>query len=307
MNEWHYRYAGVTVASTLELPEWASFTTTPTIHKSDVVIRQTDAVAACDTYALTAEDTNLSFTLPRIGHFRICGGREIVLTPHAEADAAELRLFLLGSAWGALGYQRGWLPLHASVVQMGDGAVAFCAPSGHGKSSLAAWLTQHGYELVSDDLCRLDVTTAQVPRIWRSMPRLKLWQEALSALAWQTPVLCRDLMRVDKYHLAAPMVQHSPHTFCPTLPLRAIYLLAWGDLALEPLSGISAVRAVIEVATYRPEFITALGQSAACWQQAIALINHIPIFRLCRPRDWAMMPAVGARLLEHLSRNNLRE
>jgi hypothetical protein len=305
MSEWHYHYAGISVTSALELPEWSSFRTAPTKHETDVVIRQTAATAPCNTYALAADDTALSFTLPKIGHYQIIDGREIVLTPHAEADAAALRLFLLGSAWGAVGYQRGWLPLHASVVQVGDGAVAFCAPSGHGKSSLAAWLTQQSYTLVSDDLCRLDVTRDQAPCVWPSIPRLKLWQDALRELAWQTPVLCRDLLRIDKFHLAAPGIEKPRDALRATVPLRAIYLLAWGNLAVEPLTGLDAVRAVIEAASYRPEFITAMGQSASYWQQMITLMDHVPVFRLYRPRDWAIMPDVGMLLLDHINRTNL--
>ncbi len=305
MNRWHYHYAGVTVTSTLELPEWSSFRIAPTVAEPDVVIRQTGATTACARYALVADDRALSFTLPKVGQYQILAGREIWLTPHGQADAPALRLFLLGSAWGALGYQRGWLPLHASVVQVGDGAVAFCAPSGHGKSSLAAWLTQQGHELVSDDLCRLDVAVDQLPALWPSMPRLKLWQEALHELGWQTPVLCRDQLRVDKFHLAAPEPQQKLAEPCAPLPLRAIYLLAWGELAVEPITGLDAVTAVIDAATYRPEFIRAMGQSATYWQQIIALLHHVPVFRLRRPRNWAMMPDVGRLLLDHFNHSDL--
>ncbi len=307
MTEWHYKYAGVSVTSTLELPEWASFSTALTSPQADVLIRQTNAMVEPINRSLLADETSLCFTLPQIGRYRIHNGQEIVLTPSVGAESRLLRLALLGAAWGALGYQRGWLPLHASVVQLGDGAVAFCAPTRHGKSSLAAWLTQQGYELISDDLCRLDVTIDRAPRVWRSAPRLKLWQEALTALAWQTPILCRDQLRIDKFHLAAPETQPGPQRSRVTWPLRAIYLLQWGELGLEPLTGLDAVSSLISAATYRPEFVTAMGQSAAYWQQAIALVNHIPVFQLCRPRDWAMMPTVGELLLDHLRRNNFLE
>ena len=138
MSAWHYAYAGMNVISQIELPEWASFACTPSKHDADVVIRRTEPLATCPAYTLTAQGASLTFELPQVGRYTIHDGREIVLTPCMEAAADALRLFLLGSAWGALGYQRGWLPLHASVVQIGDGAVAFCAPAGHGKSSLAA-------------------------------------------------------------------------------------------------------------------------------------------------------------------------
>lgn len=202
MNRWRYAYAGLNVTSQVELPEWASFACAPSQQDADVVVRETEPLVTLPTYRLTAQGTSLTFDQPEVGRYAIHDGREIVLTPCVAAAADALRLCLIGSAWGALGYQRGWLPLHASVVQIGDGAVAFCAPSGHGKSSLAAWLLLQGYRLLSDDLCRLDVSTEQPPRVWSAAPRLKLWQDALQALAWQDQPLCRDQWRVDKFLLS---------------------------------------------------------------------------------------------------------
>lgn len=297
MNEWRYRYAGVDIASSLELPEWATFAAAPTAHAPDVVIRHRDPIPStdCAAYALAADKDALTFSLPKIGRYWIHRGCEIGLTPCGAVAASDLRLFLLGSAWGALSYQRSWFPLHASVVQIGDGAVAFCAPAGGGKSSLAAWLVKQGYPLFSDDLCRLDVTGDQLPRVWRAAPRLKLWQDALLALNWQDQPLTRDQLRLDKFHLA-----YAAENSVETLPLRALYVLNWGELSVQRLTGLHAVQSVIEAATYRPEFVEVLGQTALYWECVIKLAGQIPIFRLQRPRDWAAMPTVGERLIEHV-------
>ncbi len=303
MSEWHYRYAGVDVSSSLELPEWSSFAIVPTTQAAEVLIRQTEPIEGCSGYTLDVDREKLTFGLPKLGYYCIYAGHKIVLTPCVGAAAAELRLFLLGSAWGALGYQRGWFPLHASVVQIDDGAVAFCAPSGSGKSSLAAWLVAKGCPLVSDDLCRLDVTGDQPPRVWHSAPRLKLWQDALMALDWQDKALCRDQMCVDKFHLPAPMVQPPKNKQAQPLPLRALYVLTWGEeFAIQVLHGLHAVQTVMDAATYRSEFVAELGQPAVYWQQTIDLVRHVPVFRLQRPRDWRTMAAVGETLIEHVKR-----
>lgn len=303
-REWRYLYAGLEVASSLELPEWASFATIPSRPVADVLITHTPPLAMADgaIYSLAADETALSFAVPQVGRYSIRAGREIVVMPYVGADEADLRLFLLGSAWGALSYQRGWFPLHASVVQIGTGAVAFCAPAGNGKSSLAAWLVKQGYGLFSDDLCRLDVTGAQPPCVWRSTPRLKLWRDALLALAWQDKPLCRDQMRVDKFHLLDPIPRTHTTEEVQFLPLQALYVLAWGELDVQPLTGLHAVHTVIEAATYRPEFVTALGQTTTYWQRTIELARQVPIFRLQRPRDWGIMPNVGELVITHLAR-----
>lgn len=296
--EWRYHYAGIEVASSLELPEWAMFATAPTTRAADVVIRHMapSSDTDCATYTLVTDRKTLTFNLPQIGRYSIHSGTEIGLTPCTSADTGDLLLFLLGSAWGALSYQRGWFPLHASIVQVEDEAVAFCAPSGGGKSSLAAWLVKQGYPLFSDDLCRLDVTNNQPPRVWRSAARLKLWQEALQALDWPEQPLARDQRRVDKFHL-----RYAAEQPAETLPLRALYILTWGDeLTIQSLAGLRAVQMVIEAATYRPEFVVALGQTAQYWQSTIDLVGQIPIFTLQRPRAWALMPLVGESLLNHI-------
>ena len=65
---------------------------------------------------------------------------------------ADVRLFLLGSVWGALALQRGLLPLHASAVGRGRTVHAFTGPPGAGKSTLAAALAARGYPLFTDDM-----------------------------------------------------------------------------------------------------------------------------------------------------------
>jgi len=298
MSTWYYDYSGVSIASELELPEWASFAIPPTGQTIDVAIHYTTplAPAACDTYQLTVTDDQLVFQLPNVGRYHISAGRDISIAPCHGVAVDDLRLFLLGSAWGALSYQRGWFPLHASVVQMGSGAVAFCAPSGGGKSSLAAWLAKQGYPLLSDDLCRLDVATGAPPQIWPTLGRFKLWRDALVALDWQSQPLIRDQQRLDKFHLPAPAGPSNTKHATQPVPLCAIYQLTWGELAIQRLHGLQAVRAVLAAATYRPEFVNSLAQTAAHWQQVIDLVSQVPVFHLQRPRNWTLMPTIGAAL-----------
>jgi hypothetical protein len=119
------------------------------------------------------------FRVQHVGSYWIRAGREIVVTPTPDAGMREVRLFLLGTAWAALCYQRGLLPLHASAVQVGDHAVAFCGATGTGKSTLAAWLSERGYSLISDDRCRFDISPQGQALVYPSARRSKLWRDAL--------------------------------------------------------------------------------------------------------------------------------
>lgn len=211
---------------------------------------------------------------------------------------AEVRLFLLGSAWGALCYQRDMLVLHASAVRVENEAVAFCAHQGMGKSTMAAWLTARGYALVSDDLTRFDIPAQGQPTIYPSAPRLKLWRDALSALEWSSAELERDHFRADKFHL--PLAEDGRQQ---PLPLRAIYLLEWGECNIIRLSGGTAVRRFVSAATYRGALLEPMGKMGAYWQQCLEMVRRVPVWELQRPRDLAAMEQTVRRLQAHWTNN----
>ena len=72
------------------------------------------------------------------------------IAPRA-ADAEAGRLDVLGRVLALALHASGWLSLHGSAVALGDGAVAFLAPKGNGKSTLAFALMRAGAALMTDD------------------------------------------------------------------------------------------------------------------------------------------------------------
>ncbi|MBM3333432.1 hypothetical protein FJY63_02110 [Candidatus Sumerlaeota bacterium] len=282
-----YSYSGLHIASEIEIPEWSPFETTDRTAAPDVFIRLEKAEerpAQDDDCRPVIEPTCHDFRVPEVGRYRVTDGREIVVTPTPDAGMREIRLFLLGSAWGALCYQRGVLILHASVVQIGDGAVALCGATGCGKSTIAAWLLAKGHRLVSDGLCRFELSAERPPRAHPAAPRLKLWRDTLEALGWSADGLERDHFRMDKFHL--PIVEaRSPQP----LPLRAIYLLEWGEPDIVRLAGATALRRLVQTATYRGDLLEPMGQAAAHWQRCAELLRRVPVWEFRRPRDWSAL------------------
>ena len=151
-----YIVAGLTVRSELQLPELLS--QQPTISQADVEIRfstcptRLPQPARSEIEAEIAENEVL-LKIDKIGRFHIRQGREILIEAAADVQAKDLRLYLLGSALGAIYFQRGLFPLHASVVIIKGSAVAFTGDSGAGKSTMAAWMNSQGYPLLCDDVC----------------------------------------------------------------------------------------------------------------------------------------------------------
>lgn len=216
MQHWHYLYSGLRVTSEVKVPEWQLFETSQPFNQADMVIRIENHILTENQPVITAG--LFSFHVPKAGRYVVKSGCEITVSPLPAADEREARLFLLGSAWCALCYQRGVLALHAGVVQGDDYAVAFCGTSGAGKSSIAAWLTERGYRLVSDDLCRFAVIDG-IPRAHPSAPRLKLWREALCIVTRDNVAYERDCFRFDKFQINVS----EQITSAVSAPLRAIY------------------------------------------------------------------------------------
>lgn len=294
MTPWYYTYSGLRVVSELHLPEWGPFEEPWLLDKPDVFIRaEGPPLEPEERWPLLTAD-HYRFSILDIGRYWVRHGQEILVAPATGAGGREVRLFLIGSAWGALCYQRGLFPLHASMIRIGNGVVAFCGATGAGKSTMAAWLTSRGYPLVVDDLCRVDLLVEGPPRVWPSAPRLKLWQEALSALGWSSEDLEPDYFRADKFHLPWPEA-----SLQQAAPLRAVYLLEWGETNLVRLTSTAALCRFIASATYRGDLIEPMGRLAEHWERCAELLRRVPVFELKRPRDWSAMAGVLDLLQAH--------
>jgi hypothetical protein len=301
LQQWKYHYAGMKVFSRIEIPEWRQFSMSEDDDTPDVRIILTpegDANGADSETTLGVTDNECWFFAPEAGRYSIRNGEEICVSPLPHAGQRELRLFLLGTAWAALCYQRNLLTVHAGAVAVGEAAVLFCGSPGMGKSTITACLAARGHCLLSDDLCSLYFPPSGSPALFPATRQLRLWDDALAALRWGNQGLERDHFRHDKYLMSwegeAPL---SP------LPIRAIYLLGWGELQLQRLSGMVGLSAFVSAATYRGELLERMGMTASYWRACLDLVRQTPVWLFSRPKNLEAMCA-GADLLERHWRNS---
>ena len=299
-----YRHSGLTVASDIPLPEWEGFARHET-SPADVRIRLLRGTAS--PFATDGEVTGnremMRFSIPGIGAWEIVQGREITVFPHAEATDAELRLFTLGSAWAALGYQRGNAIWHGSAVAKNDRAILICGSAGAGKSTLAAALADRGCTLVADDLSRVEMREGG-PVIHRSANQLKLWNDALTHLEWTDRITARDWLREDKYRCAPPSKADGP----AEIPLAAIVVLdTKAETELQQLRGAEALTASMQATLYRPMFLDRLSAWPEQGALAAKAVTDIPVYRLSRPRDLNALTKGANLLLDLLQRLERRK
>lgn len=292
----HYFHSGLAVASDLALPEWQDFAGG---EGGDVRIILSDAAmpGCSEADGTIIEGDVIRFAIDGTGVWEITGGHTIRIYPDAHAQEFELRLFTLGSAWAALGYQRALAMWHGSVVEKDGHAILFCGGAGLGKSTTAAAMLARGWALVSDDLSRIDAQS-EGARVHPASARIKLWRNAIESFGWEERIIQRDYFRDDKFHLSAP----DNHGGAGPLPLAAIFVLAEGDrIDIERLDGHRAMQAVLAGTVYRPEMLEALNGWVKQAHMAAQIVARTPVYTLRRPRDLSALGELAQTVEDHLS------
>ena len=304
MQRWHYAHSGVTIASELELPEWSHCETGSGWEDPDVMVRlespQAESTGQNQSEEVTQRNvvtaTEYRLLIPKVGHFHVRDGREIRVSPLPGVQSAIVRPWVLGPVWGALCYQRGFFIVHASAVRIDNEAVIFCGRAGRGKSTLAAQLGIRGYALVSDDLCRLDLPAQGTPVVYPSPPRVKLWSDTLGELGWGARELAPDHLREGKFHLSM-----GETGLIDPLPVRAAYLLAWGEFGVRELHGMAALHEFLSGATYRMRMLESMGQVGTHSRRCMEFLRYVPFAELTKPRDFSASPRTLDFLADRLS------
>jgi hypothetical protein len=253
-------------------------------------------------YSATADGTLLA--VAKVGRYLIREGREIVIEPAAGASERNVRLFLLGSAIGALLHQRGLLPLHANAIDLGGRAVAFSGHSGAGKSTIAAWFHDHGYPILADDVCVIGFDQAGRALAHPGIPRLRLWREALEASGRDAGAYDRSFDDLEKYDVpTATGAKLEP------LPLAAIYLLRkagdeGGDATIDRLTGVDAVETLMSN-TYRGGYLAMIGRTAEHLAACLRIVRAVPVFRAQRLWGFERFDEQAERLHDHARAQSL--
>ena len=242
----------------------------------------------------TCGPDTLQFEGPGAGRFRISAGRDIVIDPAPGASERNLRIFLLGSAFGALLHQRGLLPLHANAVVIGGRAVAFMGPSGAGKSTLAAWFQDRGHAVLADDVCAVAFDEG-TPRVLPGVPRLRLWRDALERSGRAPRNFEPSFDGRDKFDVPSPGARATAHA-----PLGCLYLLEEADagLSIERLGAGKAIEALI-ANTYRGRCVRLLQAGDRHFRACVALGRQVPVFVVRRPKDDLAFERTARRLESH--------
>ena len=212
-----------------------------------------------------------------VGKFFISNANNICIEPAEGADNDSIRLFLLGSAFGALFHQLQLLPLHASVVNVNGQAILFSGISGVGKSTLAAAFTSKGFETISDDIALVSIQNS-IPVVVPGPAHLKLWSDSLKSLGMNSKKGDKVRKELEKY-----FVPTEP-TSDKCIPLKKVYILNVrnnSDIETIPINGMEKFT-LLRNHTYRINFVKGLGVENNHFVITSQLAGLIEINRLFR-------------------------
>lgn len=286
-----YRAYGLVVSSTLALPELAA--ASPLAAPDLTIIEDRLSMEAPEGIVQLRPGVwmgprDLQFETPGVARYRVQNGAQITVERAAGADDESVRLFLLGTCFGAALMQRGLLVLHGNAIRIGDGCLVCVGDSGVGKSTLAAGFMRRGFELLADDVVAVDASCAVLPGI----PRIKLWNASAQQLAIDTQPLARIQPGVEKFNV--PIEASFAAAPCP---LRWVYLLEPGDnFRIVRLTGM-AKYPVLAANTYRPFLVAGMALRADHLEQCGRVASAVSLSKVTRPREGFDLGGLIDRLL----------
>jgi hypothetical protein len=231
-----------------------------------------------------------------VARYWIRQGSEIIIEPYPGVDEESIRLFLLGSALGALLFQRGLLLIHGNAIEVNGGCLVCVGDSGAGKSTLAAAFLQQGYRLLADDVVPVDEQGLATP----GFPRIKLWGDAARQLGIETADLRRIMPDMDKFNVPLGTA------FCDTpLPVKWVYVLEPSedeDFALESFDGMARFEPLHEN-TYRVHFLEHMALKPRHLRQVADLAGRIRMARIRRPKQGFRLPELVRFILDDVERH----
>jgi hypothetical protein len=232
-------------------------------------------------YEFVIEDKTVTFMIPEIGVFQVKGGEEIIVSPFDHANRDIIRLYTLGSCFGALLLQRGIYPLHGSAIAIDGKAYAIVGESGAGKSTLASAFMEKGYSLLSDDVIAITLSKGdRRPIVIPSYPQQKLWQQSLDAFGFSNQKLRPIYGREDKFCIPVTEKYYSS-----PLPLAGIFELSKTDddaVSMKPITGLEQIQRLF-LHTYRQFLVSKMKLEEWHFNQSVLLTERLPFYHIKRP------------------------
>lgn len=285
---YQYTAFGLCIHSDIELSGFASADGTPDVTIRQHALRlQPDPRPAVRGEVVSGRILEEAWDLDLL--FYIQNGENVFYRSLEPIEPRMLRSFVQGALLAGVLRQRGLLVLHGSAVSDGERAIAFLGNSGWGKSTLAAYFCQHGYQLITDDVMVVIPGTEAAPAVVPpGVKQVRLRPRAAQHLVGDFEALPFVTEITQKrVHILDGEDERS-------LPLAKLYLLerqTAEDNRIVPLAPREAAIHLI-AHTHSTNWITAPTFVSRHLIQCAQLSQHTPVSRLERRFTLDALPAI---------------
>jgi hypothetical protein len=217
--------------------------------------------------------------------------RSVTCRPRESTSLETIRHLFLGHVVPLLLAEQGALALHASAVKTAEGIVAFVAPAGGGKSTLAMMLGARGCSIVADDCVVVNIEDGAC-QVQPLDVGLRLWPESLRLLTPRRHRANRH-PRIDRRKTRMRPAALGLRIHPRRDPLHRVYLLeqrrGFQRPAIEPVPRSDAVVALMLAA-----FQLGMDEPARLrrsFNLLTTLVRQLRVSRLVVPADLRLVPA----------------
>ena len=292
-NYTYYEVYGLVVKSELELKELEKSTSTDfevLIEKGKVPkkLENPEKIGV----RFQAKKNEFLLSVDNICKFYISNGNNIVIENIGNPSLSEIKLFLLGSAFGALIFQRGKVPFHGSTVLINGKAVIISGVSGAGKSTVTAELVLRGYPIIADDVSLIDIVDKSVC-VFPGFARIKLWADTIDLLKIEDklekirPQLEKYSFPVDNYHNKETEISN----------VVIIKTKNTQGVTIEEIKGIEKFK-ILNNNIYRKQFAKPLKVEQYQFKIVSQMSSKVKLFILERPNSTNSVKEVADSILE---------
>ena len=227
-----------------------------------------------------AAENEFLLKLPRIGSYYVTDGNQVTIEANSGVSDDEVRLFLTGSVFGAILYQRGYLPLHGSAVEAKGYALLTTGSSASGKSTLAAALNREGFPLISDDLSAISVNDSGKCVVFPGLPFFKLWEDT------RDPLFGNTSFRRVRPQLKKFIIPADSHAKRPCQIQKLIWMTTKNSegFRVHPVQGARKLKLLREN-LYRDQMIRGTGLPRHHFTMLSTLANQTEMYHVERPSN----------------------
>jgi len=159
MSNYKYRAFGLSINSEIKMDELIEVKSQVSY---DVNIKFGKVPVLKNEILFENENVNITKTefvlnVPEVAKYYVQNGKEIIVEQYEKSNIKNVKLFVLGSCFGAVLMQRKSIPLHGAAVNVKGKCVLILGGSGAGKSSLSAGFVEKGYRILSDDVIAITI------------------------------------------------------------------------------------------------------------------------------------------------------